>query len=283
MAEDMKKKAGEGASETTAKGDHRGPDGLLVCGVCGKPKELLLPGVLGRKPSVVHRMCDCEAKAEAARREKEARAAEDARRTKARDRCFPSGGFFRDCTFARDDGRSPGTSALCKRYADTFDVKDPGGLLLWGDVGGGKSFMASCIANESIDLGFTALSIDLRYFSNLMESSFEKRIENVKRVLAPDLLVIEDLGAQRRTDYAMEHVYTLVDGRYRTGRPMVVTTNFTLSDMESAPENDPWRRIFDRVLERCYPVHFDGMSRRRLIGLNMRASMKDRLGIQQAR
>lgn len=262
------------------RGDYRDDDGLLVCGVCGKRKEVRVPGVLGREPFVVSCMCDCEAKADADRQEKEEREKKEVQREKARDLCFPCGGFFRDCTFSKDDGRKPRTSALCKKFAKTFDTNAPGGLLLWGDVGGGKSFMASCIANEVIDLGYSALSIDMRYFSNLMESSFERRLENVNRVLSPDLLVIEDLGAQRKTDYTMEHAYTLIDGRYRTGKAMIVTTNFTLGDMQNVASRDPWRRIFDRVLECCYPVHFDGGSRRKLRAAKMMESMESRLGLK---
>mgnify|MGYP002237628332 FL=1 len=66
-----------------------------------------------------------------------------------RKECFPASGFYRDCTFEADDGKTPNTSSLCERYAATFDPKDPYGLLLLGDVGTGKSYMSSAIATAS--------------------------------------------------------------------------------------------------------------------------------------
>lgn len=90
-------------------------------------------------------------------------------------------------------------------------------LVLYGKRGTGKSFHASCIANAVIERGFSCLVTDIKQVVNLMESSFEKRSGNLERILAPDLLILEDLGAQRSTEYVMEHVYDVIDGRYKAG------------------------------------------------------------------
>ena len=144
--------------------------------------------------------------------------------------------------------------SLCERYAATFDPKDPYGLLLLGDVGTGKSFMSSAIANRVNDLGFSAFQTDVRYIVNLMESSFEKRQRNLDRVLSCDLLLIEDLGAQPNTSYMMEHVYAIIDGRYKSGKPMVITTNLDPWHINDASGDEAWERVFNRILERCYPI-----------------------------
>ena len=77
-----------------------------------------------------------------------------------------------------------------------------------------------------------------------------------------DLLIVDDFGMERRTDYAQEQVYGLINGRYLAKKPMIVTTNLSLNDLKS-PENITEQRIYDRVLEMCVPICFDGGSLRR--------------------
>lgn len=145
-------------------------------------------------------------------------------------------------------------------------------------MGTGKSFMSSAIANRVIDLGFTAFQTDVRYIVNLMESSFEKRQQNLDRILSYDLLLIEDLGAQRNTSYMMEHVYAIIDGRYKSGKPMVITTNLDPARFNDSSD-ESWNRIFDRILERCYPIEFTGDNRRAGKKADMRKAMRQRLGL----
>ena len=189
---------------------------------------------------------------------------------------------FKDfCTFDADDGRNAAQSTVCKAFAATFDPKDPEGLVLYGKRGTGKSFHASCIANAVIERGFSCLVTDIKQVVNLMESSFEKRSGNLERILAPDLLILEDLGAQRSTEYVMEHVYDVIDGRYKAGKPMVITTNFDFRErILNATADDPWGRVFDRIVEVGFPVKYDGNSRRREIGMKNRKDFKRKLGIE---
>lgn len=254
-----------------------GSDGLLVCEKCGKPKQkkLFLHG--REEPFIVRIPCECEEREERERAERERRDAAKAKADKMRKACFALSGFYRDCTFEKDDGKTPALSSLCQRFADTFDPEEPYGLLLYGNVGTGKSFMSSAIANRVIDNGFSAFQTDVRYIANLMESSFERRQSNLDRILGYDLLLIEDLGAQRSTSYMMEHVYAVIDGRYKTGKPMVVTTNFDAERIADTPNDEAWCRIFDRLLERCYPIKFTGQNRRVLKKKEMRKVMEQRL------
>lgn len=73
------------------------------------------------------------------------------------------------------------------------------------------------------------------------------------------LLIIDDLGAERSTDYALEKVYNIIDSRYLSGKPLILTTNMTLKDMQES-EDIRYRRIYDRIFEMCFPVRFAGRS-----------------------
>ena len=75
--------------------------------------------------------------------------------------------------------------------------------------------------------------------------------------MRPDILILDDLGAERNTSFGKERVFDVVDKRLLTGKPMIVTTNIPLSVMKQAADLDD-RRIFDRILEVCVPIRFDG-------------------------
>lgn len=266
--------AGEGAAD----GDHIGEDGLLVCGKCGTPKQKRLKVPFRDEPVVVGCMCACE---EQAAREREAREAHELAQARAmarREKCFATAPKLMTCNFEADDRKNLSVSTACERYADTFAKGDPYGLLLYGNVGGGKTYMAAAIANRLIDRGFSVLQTDIGSVATLMESSFEKRQSNIERILSYDLLVVDDIGAQRSTEYMMQHVYAIIDGRYRYGRPMVITTNLDGEQMSQLQSGGSWSRIFDRILEVCYPVKVIG-NRRKERELAMRKSMRERLGL----
>ena len=67
---------------------------------------------------------------------------------------------------------------------------------------------------------------------------------------------------ERGTEYGLEQVYHVVDSRYRSNKPLIVTTNLTLEQLLH-PEDTPHARIYDRILEMCVPVRFTGGNFRR--------------------
>ena len=75
------------------------------------------------------------------------------------------------------------------------------------------------------------------------------------------MLIIDDLGSERSTDFAIERVYNIVDSRYRSKKPMILTTNLSLQEMKDT-EDLRLARIYDRVFEVCYPMQFTGKSMR---------------------
>lgn len=76
---------------------------------------------------------------------------------------------------------------------------------------------------------------------------------------ACSLLIIDDLGAERNTDYALEKVYNVIDSRVRADKPMILTTNLTFDEMMRNPDIR-YRRIYDRIFEHCFPVEIPGKS-----------------------
>ena len=179
-----------------------------------------------------------------------------------RKRVFGSAQGLMDCTFDRDNGAVP-QLAWARQYVEHWPEmrRENMGLLFWGPAGTGKTFTAACIANALVDLEVGVRMITLgEALLNLFGMSGEERIQYLEVLTTCGLLILDDFGVERRTPYAREQVYEIVNRRYLSGRPMVVTTNLTLKELKNADRDDS--RIHDRVLERCVPVCFDGTSLR---------------------
>jgi DNA replication protein len=136
------------------------------------------------------------------------------------------------------------------------------GLLFWGLPGNGKTFAAACIANalceKWLDVRMTTLAAVL---GKLPALSAQEKNDYLDSLKACDLLILDDFGMERRTDYVQEQVFSLIDGRYLARKPLIVTTNLCLQELKQ-PADMTERRVFDRILEICVPVCFDGPSLR---------------------
>ena len=101
------------------------------------------------------------------------------------------------------------------------------GLLLWGNVGTGKTFAAHCVCNELLQRD-EPVSVFITSLSRVLNSGWDKS-DTVTRIRDAPLVVFDDLGAERSSEYALENVFMMVDERYRARKPTIVTTNLTLN------------------------------------------------------
>jgi DNA replication protein DnaC len=230
-------------------------DGLLYCGHCNTPKQCRIP--IGGSVRLVGCQCACAAREYEA--EKKARADREKR---LRIETLRADGIRdKSLTACRFDTATMSEEIVkCKRYADAWDDmrRENNGLLLWGNTGNGKTFAAACIANELIDRGIPAM---ITSFPRILNAGYDKQ-EIIEQVHYYPLLVIDDLGAERSSEYAMETVYTVIDERYKSKKPLIVTTNLTLDEL-CKPKNMDYQRIYDRVIEMCTPLVFKGDNLRR--------------------
>lgn len=258
-------------------GDYTGQDGLLYCGKCHARKQTRI-NILGEE-RVVPIMCKCEQDkhdAELAER----KAAEQSRRIyKLRRDCFLTDEMA-ECTFAVDDQSNARISAAMRRYVEKWDEirLENMGLLLYGPVGTGKTFYAACIANALLDKGVPVMMTSFARIVNTMQGMYNGRQEYLDKLVSYPLLIIDDLGAERGSEYMLEQVYSVVDARYQTGLPLIVTTNIPVSEIKE-PADLKYRRIYDRILERCHPVEVTGPSRRRESVKANFAARKNLLGL----
>ena len=155
--------------------------------------------------------------------------------------------------------------AKARGYAQNWDeFKKAGiGLLLFGNVGTGKSYAADCIANALIDRLESVLFVGMSDVVNRMQGNFgTDRDSYMTSLMRPELLILDDLGAERNTSFGKERVFDVINRRRLTGKPMIITTNIPIVTMQKAASLDE-RRIYDRILEVCVPTCFDGENFRR--------------------
>ena len=163
-----------------------------------------------------------------------------------------------DYTFDKDNGINP-EMAYAHKYVENWeDMKaNSSGLLLWGNVGTGKSFFAGCIANALLEKGVPVLMTNFsRILNTLTGMHFEDRNQFIDSLNRYSLLIIDDLGIERNSEFALEQVFNVIDSRYRSKKPLIVTTNLTLTELNNAPDV-AHRRIYDRILERCAPIRIN--------------------------
>ena len=238
-------------------GDYTGEDGLLWCGKCHTPKQIRGEGVL--KGKILSITCECKKKEleEEAQREKCRKANE------LREIGLPVP-EMRNHTF--DSANDAKHIQLARRYVSKWEEirRKNIGLILWGNTGTGKTFTAHCIANALMDQLIPVRVITaVNLVSRLMEK--DGRETFIKKIMDIPLLIIDDVGAERDTPFSREQLCAVIDARGETGRPLIVTTNYSLEEMNSCTDH-AMQRIFNRLKALCVPVAVIGESRRDSIG-----------------
>lgn len=250
--------------------------GLLRCRVCGGKRQTMTPGVplLGIAPALVRCWCGCPTEYDRLRAQE--RLDEIERR---RAVCF-QGTKMASWNFERDDRKRQDLTDAAKQYAEQFPqhLKDSKGLLYYGPVGTGKSFLAACIANAVIDQGYRVRMTNFATVADDMQSTWE-RSQYIKDLCRYDLLILDDLGAERKSEYMQEIVFNVIDARSRAALPVIVTTNLTRPELGN-PADMAYKRIYSRVLERCLAVEVDGNDRRMVAAGQNKNEMRRQLGME---
>ena len=236
--------------------------GLVYCKKCHTPRQASVE--LGG--TVFHPYCICQCQSEARElelaKEKQLQEQQRIARLKANGLQDAS---LRQFTFANDTGINPEMQKAHSYVEHWSEMKATAtGLLLWGNVGTGKSFFAGCIANALLDQGVPVLMTNfsriLNALTGMLSDDRNKYIDSLNHY---SLLIIDDLGMERGTEYALEQVFNVIDARLRSNLPLIVTTNLTLDELKH-PADLAHERIYSRVLERCIPLKINNQNIRQM-------------------
>lgn len=166
-------------------------------------------------------------------------------------------GRLLDMTFETFDPRPAGKAYdIAKEYAEKFGKETTEGLMLYGKAGSGKTHLACAITRHIIEqkriqVIFTRI-VDL--LSEIRQTYSEDeycRTENesdlIRKYAGAPLLIIDDLGAEKTTDWVRQILYQIIDERWIEQKPIIVTSNLNLEELEARFEE----RIASRVAGMC--------------------------------
>ena len=170
--------------------------------------------------------------------------------------------YYSDDYIDETIGLSPLTNmqkvvAGCKSFIRHFDKKRDN-LLLLGNTGVGKTFLANCIARELLDKGHTVIYLtSFRLFDILEKYKFGKDEDSTyeaanqfEYILDCDLLIIDDLGTELNNAFTNSQLYLIINERLLRHKSTVISTNLSLNNINTSYGE----RIFSRIVS-SYQVH----------------------------
>lgn len=92
----------------------------------------------------------------------------------------------------------------------------------------------------------------------------KKRGISIANITSPTLLILDDFGIERSTEYALEQIYNIINARYLKSKPTIITTNLNFKDIETEQEDIMLGRIYSRIIEMCLPLRVIGVDRRKI-------------------
>jgi DNA replication protein DnaC len=152
-----------------------------------------------------------------------------------------------------DIGRSaPEQVASVRRYVASIEANIDRGRGLWiqGDVGTGKTTLAMLVSKAALQAGRSVAIYSLPRLLGLLRESLDSAagmLDFLDRLTAVDLLHLDDLGAENRTDWVLEQLYSIVNARYEAERAIVATTNLMPDELAERLGS----RTVSRLVEIC--------------------------------
>jgi DNA replication protein DnaC len=153
-----------------------------------------------------------------------------------------------------------------RAFVDDLDARldDGRGLWLFGDTGTGKTTLAMLISKAALESGRTVAIYSLPKLLARIRRTYDSEpggdsyLSFFERLTSVDLLHIDDLGAEKRSDWVLEQLYALINERYETQRSVLITTNLPHPELEE--QIGP--RTVSRLTQICDEVEVRGDDRR---------------------
>jgi len=181
---------------------------------------------------------------------------------------------FRGVSFDRAPvvDMDPSVVREVRRYVEAVESNLDGGRGLWftGDVGTGKTTLAMLVSRAALDAGRSVAIYSLPRLLAEIRKTFDEDADRsylglLERLTSVDLLHIDDVGAERTSEWVLEQLYAIVNARYEDERAMVITTNLDHAELR----DQIGERTVSRLIEICGdPLPLYGHDRR----MDLRAS-----------
>ncbi|ANU15477.1 hypothetical protein BBI08_06370 [Planococcus halocryophilus] len=175
---------------------------------------------------------------------------------------------FEESDFANFSTRPGAEKAekITRYYADHFKEFGLESILLWGVPGNGKSHLAAAVHNQLHKEGKVVVFVSMPDLLKKIKNTFDKgNTDSEEKILKAlnicDLLIIDDIGAEKTSDWVQEIVFLIIDNRYRRNKPIMATSNLEPKFLEG----QIGKRSYDRILEISQPIENKATSYRRQV------------------
>ena len=151
----------------------------------------------------------------------------------------------------------------CKDYAESFNKHTETGFCLYGGAGVGKSHLAAAVADKLLENGYSVkfrVLPELLYELRATYNGEGNEREIIDYLCNVDLLILDDAGAEKPSEWVQEKIYLVVNSRYNHSKPIILTTN---SETMLGLKDIVGFRTYDRLIEMCEPLAMTGKSYRR--------------------
>lgn len=226
-----------------------------ACKRCGGEARPKLITILGWRQQEF-----CDPCSEAVRKEQERKEAEKQKTEKVSKLLDNSGimrGKFCRMTFDSFEKQHQGKAfEAAKEYAKGFDATTKNGLFFYGKAGAGKTHLAVSIARHIVEQQQIAvkfarvidLLMDIRRTYNADEYfRTENEMELLRKYSTVPLLILDDLGTEKVTEWARQILYQIIDSRWIDDKPIIITSNLTLRELAERFDD----RISSRIGGSC--------------------------------
>ena len=242
-------------------------DGHVYCRRCKEKIDSDPLNCLGNKKILFRRKCKCDREEESLRKAKEE--ADHIRRL--REECFITSKNLISCTFDKVIAPDRQEVIIAKNFVKNFKElsKDNNGLIFHGNVGTGKTYLAACIANKIIE--DYQIRVKMRNIPQII-NDIEKggfdidKNDYYRKLSSVSLLILDDFGIERNTEYVNEMVYQIINTRYESKKPTIISTNIPLGVIMNGSNDIDKERIYSRLREMCIPVKIAGKDIRTELG-----------------
>ncbi len=141
----------------------------------------------------------------------------------------------------------------CINFAENFNGSGYG-LLMLGNTGLGKTHLSLAVANAVIKKGYSVVYNSTPELMRQLDKEFFGRADTdtMQLITSCDLLILDDLGAETKSDRYISMLYEIVNSRQNRQLPMIVNSNLAVEEIKIRYQDRIWSRLFSlRVLLFC--------------------------------
>jgi len=137
----------------------------------------------------------------------------------------------------------------CKDFVDNFTTKSRG-IMIFGDVGRGKTHLAAAITNELTNSLHTVMFGNITNLLSVIKSTYNKDSDlsekDILEIMARvDLLIIDDLGKENPTKNTVSLIYQIINRRYEENKTLIATTNYSMTNLKKTIGEAAVSRLYE--------------------------------------